>query len=797
MINIQTRKQFDEMLDFLGTARIVVADTETNGLRHRREHCIISISIHLPEFNKTYNIPFRHGEGQINIRWGTKEAQPFDQLSWQGHAKNDLYLQYWFERSAETTDFCNLPLEWMAELKEVWGNATYIFHNARFDLHMLDAEGFPTPDTVLDTMLLLHILFEDWRRIGHNRRLKYMAKFWDIEDAEVGEAELLTAITAFEDQLTQYICHGNFDNNKNDGLRYAPYKRAVDIRDISPNHDYKTPQYDRIKNKIKLNPKAHMWMLPSPKIAYYAMLDVVLTWKLHEKLMVEIKKWDNVDLYHNLCDYALKVAWVMEKNGIKIDIEEAYRQMAIYEPRMKEIEELFPVNLNSPKALLPYLKEALSKPTEIIPPEWIDPAIVSKLDNMGIDASRLRATDKAALEPYRYHPIVALITEYKRLSKSAMTYLKKWISAKDAHDIVRGNMNADGTVTGRFSSSGDTGNYQNTPDKKGYYIKQVFVPYNDDWIIFALDYGQLEARIAAWIAETLLPDLGAYSLNPNVTTMTELFNTGVDMHVYTRDMIDIKSVVYPNMAYTEIATINGIDPLSMTPHDLVVYVDHKILRQTAKTLNFGLLYSGTWRMVDKELKVGEAIARRLVEQWRETFPAFERAQAYYTELGMKKRLIPDGSAVGRYITQPITGRHRKFHPYSRNKAFIKDGITQYFDQMLKAAEAGWNAMVQGLGGWMSVNAALKYQNEHTWEGIKLFAQIHDALDGNAHRNELHRVRTLMEYMVQYEVNPQLTVALEAGKNWQPYSTANPDGLREVVDIRKWIESAGYHGYKAN
>ena len=77
----------------------------------------------------------------------------------------------------------------------------------------------------------------------------------------------------------------------------------------------------------------------------------------------------------------------------------------------------------------------------------------------------------------------------------------------------------DGTVSGRFSSWGNSGNWQNIPDRDGYTIKRAIVPGEDEYII-AIDYAQLEARIASYIAESMLVKEGVHS---NYPTMSNLF----------------------------------------------------------------------------------------------------------------------------------------------------------------------------------------------------------------------------------------------------------------------------------
>lgn len=847
LINIQNREQFENFLSHMRQATIVAADTETNGLEYYRRHNIISISVYLPEFDISYNLPFFHGIGTIDVRYNAStEGKAFNEMSWQGYAKSDIYLAYWFDMYRKAIDFGNLPSTWYEEIKDVWGleGVTYIFHNARFDLHMLHADGYPVPDTVLDTLLELHILHEDWRGIrvdapyknaqgewtttlkkkqNGNRQLKWQANFWGLPNAHVGENELLAAKNEFEDTLARFIVRDHLANPMNAGLVYAKFKGATPEEMRHAEHydtEWFDKQVDRIAKKLKLNSKSHMWMLPSDKVATYAMMDTVLTYQLHQKISPMLASWHNTELFEHLCYIQLHVAWEMEKNGIKLDKDEAYRQIDLYTPRIAEIEEIFNVwgltlsfsdapedtihnmilaydelNPSSPMQLLPYLNSALQHPFDLsLMPQWMDESLVRGLVNEPMLDTELSSTSIKELDDYRKHPVVALLLEYRKLQKTIKTYLNKWLSAVDPDGLIHPSMNMDGTVSGRLSSSGDMGNGQNIPERGGYTIKRSLVAYPEH-ILFSIDYEQLEARIASWIAETLLPSQGAYVLENR--TMTNLFVSGEDMHSYARDMINVKDTVYPNMSYAEIAVANGVNPSKFSEEGLIAYVDRKILRQMAKTLNFGLLYSGTHYMVMTLLGIGKEQAIALVDKWRKLFPAFQKAQDYYETLAQQWRVLPNGKGRGMYVTQPITGRHRKFHKYDTWMWYYdSDNVRKGFNPREAEARKAWNNVVQGLSGFLSVDSALEYYGAWGKDAIKFFAQIHDALDGNAQRDQLWHVEKLMNCMVDYDVTPSLGVSLEAGTNWQPATEYdNPHGMREVEDLQTWINSGGHEGYK--
>ena len=68
-----------------------------------------------------------------------------------------------------------------------------------------------------------------------------------------------------------------------------------------------------------------------------------------------------------------------------------------------------------------------------------------------------------------------------------------------------------------------------------------------------------------------------------------------------------------------------------------------------------------------------------------------------------------------------------------------------------------------------------------------FANIHDAVDGYVRLDSLHIIPDIMNMMCNWEVEPLLTVDLEASlHNWQD--------MKEVHDINLWIDSKGEYGY---
>lgn len=839
--NVRNRDEFNTLLKHIKQADAMVIDTETNGLRWYAEHEIISISIYFPHNDTAWNVAFRHGQGQVDVDYnGTNtEGMLFADMSWQGKAKNQLYLAYWFSKFAKHADFGNLPLDWLEELKTNWAQPIHYYHNAQFDLHMLHKAGFPTPIRVYDTMIMLHIVNEDWggievsapftwsetdrekglcqkHQVGQwvydphtgelmkksqrgNRQLKWQCAFLGLQDATLGEESLSKAINSLEENLTDFIMN-NLHDPYNDGLVYKTVNKQ------------NTPeQRQKIRDKITLDTKVNLWMLPSEDVAYYAMLDVVLTWRLHEHWLPTIKAWYNQELYETTCQLMM-LAWQMEVNGVLLDVDAARKEIERIDPLIKEVEDAVnwiahtigynqEVNLGSPKQLIEFLnwqnsegKTIMETPLDasVFPASYQNDERVNGLTHY--DIARPNSTPHGTLANFDGHPVAMLILEWRKLKKSSDTYLKNWLRARDANGYVHAGMNPTGTLAGRWSSSGAAGNFQNIPDRNGYQVKRALIT-PPEWLFIGLDYGQLEARLASWYAEDLMVQWGVHNLEPQ---MLRLFNEGADLHAYTRDMIDVRNVVFPNMTDQEVVIYLGYknsdiqktaDKEGITLEKAIENLVLSTCRFIAKTLNFGLLYSGTEYMASKLLRVSLDVAKVLVDKWRALFPAFAIAQQYYYEQSLTWRNNPSGSGMGMYATQEISGRHRKLHKYPKWIWFYEGNVRKGFNPQEASAKKVWNNQVQGLGGYICTVSGRKILDTFGNDRVKFFANIHDALDGYIHLDHLHLVKPMMDIMTDWNVNPQLTVDLAASVDgtWQ--------NMKSVKNIDLWIDSRGREGYK--
>lgn len=129
---IQTQANFEAAMSALLTSPCIAVDTETNGLYVHEGHRLAGISTYckIPgqDFWLGAYFPFRHAEG----------ASLFDQSH-------------------------NLPLEYLRELASVFARPelTTYWHNSKFDMGMLRAEGIEVAGRFYDSAVLSHMVNEN------------------------------------------------------------------------------------------------------------------------------------------------------------------------------------------------------------------------------------------------------------------------------------------------------------------------------------------------------------------------------------------------------------------------------------------------------------------------------------------------------------------------------------------------------------------------------------------------------------------------------------------------------------
>lgn len=293
------------------------------------------------------------------------------------------------------------------------------------------------------------------------------------------------------------------------------------------------------------------------------------------------------------------VLYLMEKTGVKVDIDYLRKLNQEFGEKIKILEEqLFRLagrtfNPRSSQDVAQILFDRLKLPRLKRTPK-----------------GDLPSTDAEVLEElYHAHPIVPILLQYRSLYKLKSTYIEVFL--KEVSPItgrVHTEFNQTGTATGRLSSQRP--NLQNIPVKgdEGLAIRRAIIA-EDGYYIVSLDYSQIELRV-----------LAHFSGDEN---LKRAFQEGKDIHTHTA------------------CEVFGVTPEKVTPE----------MRRVAKVINFGIAYGMSPYGLSKELKVDVASAEAYIKRYFTRYPGVKeyidkiieeaKTNGYVKTIAGRKRYIPE------------------------------------------------------------------------------------------------------------------------------------------------------------
>lgn len=317
---------------------------------------------------------------------------------------------------------------------------------------------------------------------------------------------------------------------------------------------------------------------------------------LFEKLDPLIKEADEESLLHDIELPLSQVLAKMEFVGFKVDREgiETFGEKLgseiadLTDEIYKSVGHEF--NINSPKQLGVALFEDLGLPCK-------------KKTKTGY------STNAEVLEGLKdKHPVIALILEYRSLTKLKSTYCDGLLKVIEPDGRIHTRFNQVETRTGRISSLEP--NLQNIPIRTplGREMRKFFIAGTGKKLV-DVDYSQIELRV--------LSDLA------NDETMINAFNNGEDIHSITASQVF-------NM------------PLEMvTPQ----------MRSRAKAVNFGIVYGIGAYSLAKDIGVTNKEAKQYIDNYLATYSGVDhymhhmidiaKERGYSETLFKRKRYLPE------------------------------------------------------------------------------------------------------------------------------------------------------------
>ena len=422
-----------------------------------------------------------------------------------------------------------------------------------------------------------------------------------------------------------------------------------------------------------------------------------LNFQLVEFLMNDLKSGKLVDLFKKLEMPLLKVLAEMEFNGIKINLKFLQNLSQNYSEELKSIEKnIFnyseeEFNLASPKQLGDILFEKL---------KIIDKPKKTKTGQYSTSEEVLSGLSKN-------HEIINEVLKWRSLQKLINTYvdaLPKQINedSRRVHTVF----NQAVASTGRLSSQNP--NLQNIPirSEKGREIRKAFICENNDFVMLAADYSQIELRVIA-----------SLSKDPN---MISAFNDNLDIHSSTASKVfnvEIKNV-------------------------------SKEQRSNAKTVNFGIIYGVSAFGLSNQTDLSRSESKDLIESYFKAYPELKNYISNQINFARENGYV-----------ETILGRRRYLKDINSRNPIVRGG----------AERNAVNAPVQGSAADIIKIAMVKISDKIKLNNFKskMLVQVHDELIFEIYKPELQKMKEIIKKEMEsvFTLNVPLTVDIGIGENW--------------------------------
>lgn len=435
--------------------------------------------------------------------------------------------------------------------------------------------------------------------------------------------------------------------------------------------------------------------VPLEKLTEYAAEDADITWQLKEKFEKEAREGSVGKVFQEIELPLVPVLRAMESEGVALDREflEQYSEelnAELINIRAEIFEQAgHEFNLDSPKQLGSVL-----------------------FDEMGIEYKGKKtktgqySTSEDQLSKVD-HPVVEQILEYREITKLRSTYvdaLPKLINEKTGR--IHSTFNQTVAATGRLSSQNP--NLQNIPirTERGRKVRQAFIPRNEDYVLLAADYSQIELRLIAALSGD--------------ETMLEAFRNGQDIHA------------------TTAAKVFGVALEDVT----------REMRGNAKTVNFGIIYGVSAFGLAQQTSLSRSESAEIIENYFKTYPGIKA----YMDKNIEK-------AREQGYVETLLGRRR----YLRDINSRNQGLRGH------AERNAINAPVQGSAADMIKLAMINIFSSFEQEGFKskMTLQVHDELVFDVHKDELETIRPIIIEKMRTAIKLDVPIEVEAGtgQNW--------------------------------
>jgi len=418
-----------------------------------------------------------------------------------------------------------------------------------------------------------------------------------------------------------------------------------------------------------------------------------VTLRLRDPLLERVSERGAEPLYRDVEMPLVSVLARMQEAGVRID---TYRMGEITARLADRVEEL------ESRAY-----ELAGEEFVLGSPQQLGRILFEKLElTPGRKGKTGYSTDTKVLRSIRAeHEIVAVIEEWRELSKLLNTYLRPLPDMIGEDGRLHTTINQTVAATGRLSTTSP--NLQSIPIRTelGREIRSAFVAEQGARLISA-DYSQIELRILAHVS--------------GEPKLREAFERGEDIHTATA------------------AEVLGVEPAKLTPAE----------RSIAKMINFGIVYGISAFGLSENLEIPREQAQEYIDAYLARFPLVQ---------DFISRTIEQAERDG-YVTS-LLGRRRPV-PELR----VRNRATRGFGERVAV-----NFVMQGSNADIIKVAMVAIERRLREEGrsARLVLQVHDELLLEAPDAETSVVKELVreEMCSAYPLDPPLAVDVGAGDSW--------------------------------
>ena len=437
--------------------------------------------------------------------------------------------------------------------------------------------------------------------------------------------------------------------------------------------------------------------VPLDQQTEYAVEDADITLQLKYHFEKELAEAGTTELFNKVELPLVEVLTDMEAEGINLNVEFLNQlsmtltaDIAVLEKDIfTEVGETF--NLASPKQLGVILFEKL---------KLVDKPKKTKTGQYSTAEDILSYLAKD-------HPVVAKILEWRSLQKLENTYVSALPNDLNPQtQRIHTVYNQAVAATGRLSSNNP--NLQNIPIRtsRGQEVRKAFIPRDNDHILMAADYSQIELRIIA-----------ALSKDP---AMVKAFQNNEDIHAATAARVfDV--------------------PLEKVTREQ---------RSNAKTVNFGIVYGVSAFGLSQQTNLSRTESKELIDTYYSSYPQLKEYISKQVNFAREH---------GYVVT--VLGRRR----------YLKDINSQNTVVRGAAERNAVNAPIQGSAADIIKLAMIQIHRkikEGNWKSVMLL-QVHDELVFDVLKSEKEAFEKMVKTEMEnaFDIGLPLLVDIGFGENW--------------------------------